>query len=167
MIFLFQDLNIITLFTSATDDVDLECESSIGNVFATILECEAEFELVDIQCIIDGAALENCKLRLTLIIKLIKLKSFNVFWYILGSFPLAINRLDFSEDEHILRINVRDSRGETDSYELQFSGVLAGNLPGNGLVSLSSLPHPFLSLSLSLSLFLTLSLTLLIFPPLT
>ena len=51
---------------SATDDVDLECESSIGNVFATILECEAEFDLVDIQCTIDGAALENCKLKLTL-----------------------------------------------------------------------------------------------------
>ena len=46
--------------------MDLECESSIGNVFATILECEAEFDLVDIQCTIDGAALENCKLRLTL-----------------------------------------------------------------------------------------------------
>lgn len=51
---------------SATDAVDLECESSIGNVFATILECEAEFDLVDIQCTIDGAALENCKLKLTL-----------------------------------------------------------------------------------------------------
>lgn len=78
-----------------------------------------------------------------------------MFWYVLGSFPLTINRLDFSEDEHILRINVRDSRGETDSFELQFSGVLAGNLPGNGLISPSSLPHP------------SLSLTLLVFPPLT
>ena len=112
-------------------------------MYATILECEAEFELVDIQCTVDGAALENCKLRLTL--KLIKLKSFNVFWYILGSFPLAINRLDFSEDDHILRINVRDSRGETDSYVLQFSGVLAENLPGKG-------PSPPLYLFLSLPL---------------
>ena len=46
---------------AATDDVDLECESSIGNVFASILECEAEFELVDIQCTIDDIALDNCK----------------------------------------------------------------------------------------------------------
>ena len=126
-------------------------------MYATILECEAEFELVDIQCTVDGAALENCKLRLTL--KLIKLKLFNVFWYILGSFPLAINRLDFSEDDHILRINVRDSRGETDSYVLQFSGVLAENLPGKGPSPPLSLPPPSLPFSFSPSLSLRVSFT--------
>ena len=41
--------------------MDLECESSIGSVFARVLECEADFELVDIQCTIDDTALENCK----------------------------------------------------------------------------------------------------------
>ena len=46
--------------------MDLECESSIGSVFASVLECEAEFELVDIQCTIDDAALENCKSNGTL-----------------------------------------------------------------------------------------------------
>lgn len=49
---------------------------------------------------------------------------------LLGSFPITINRLDFSEYQHTLRIVVTDSRGMTDTFELQFNGVLAENLPG-------------------------------------
>ena len=52
---------LFVLFSIATDAVDLECESSIGNVFVRVMECEAEFELVDIQCSINRTTLGNCK----------------------------------------------------------------------------------------------------------
>ena len=67
-------------------------------------------------------------------------KSYNSYllWILLlGSFPLSINRLDYSEYQHTLRINVTDSRGMTDTFELQFNGVMAGNLPGKQNLSLS------------------------------
>ena len=55
---------LFVLFPIATDAVDLKCESSIGNVFVRVLECEAKFELVDIQCSINCTTLANCKLAI-------------------------------------------------------------------------------------------------------
>ena len=123
-------------FSPATDAVDLECESSVGDVFARVSSCEAEFELVDILCTIDDRVLPNCKL--IVILNFLSIHSYtqchdNIimhFWHNVGTLPLTLNRLDFTTDEHTLRIVATDSRGMTDSFELTFSGVLAGNLPG-------------------------------------
>ena len=71
----------------------------------------------------------------------------NAIIYFAGMLPYEVNLLDFSTEEHSLRIMVVDSRGMTDSYLLTFNGVAVETLP--------SANHLSFSLSLSLSLTLT------------
>ena len=46
-----------------------------------------------------------------------------------GTFPYEVNLLNFSPEEHTLRIMVVDSRGMTDLYQLTFVGVEEEDLP--------------------------------------
>ena len=48
------------LLSLATAAVNLQCVSSIGDAAASV-ECEADFELVSIQCVIDDGAPQSCK----------------------------------------------------------------------------------------------------------